>query len=330
VRLRIAAAAGAVTVCALVALYMRESIDATQGALAYAAVAGTERGILGDGCHRSTTALTDRGVSPMAPLPGRSRHIHAPCGYAHVASLVASAVLQVLGARPARAQSEPQPPLPPPPTELPALPPPPPPTVAGPAPRAPVVVTGCRAPDGPYCHDGLYLRLGLGPAYSSFLGTGPQGAASISGTGVAFSVAVGGPIARGFVVGGTLRFADGAGHFTGAPADATSTGSGYFGEIGSLFVDWYPDPERGWHAGALVGLGNTGVTDSRGRDSSGAGFAFGVLAGHDWWIGPQWSLGVLMSVLSSTSATMTDSNGNSTGYSFTPLVAALEASILWH
>jgi hypothetical protein len=271
-----------------------------------------------------------------APRQGRisllqvplTRAPNARSGYAHVASLVASAVLLVSGSRPARAQSEPLPPLPPPPTVLPAIPPPPPPLAL--APRTPLVVSGCRAPEGPYCHDGLYLRLGLGPAYSSFLGTGPQGSASISGTGVAFSVAIGGPVARGFVVGGTLRFADGVGRFKGSPADATGTGSGYFGQIGSLFVDWYPDPERGWHAGAVAGLGNSGVTDSRGRDSSAVGFAFGVLAGHDWWIGPQWSLGVLMSLLSSTSATMTDANGNSTGYAFTPLVAALEASILWH
>ncbi len=191
-------------------------------------------------------------MSHMAALPGRSRHVHPRGGYAHVASLVASAVLQVSGSRPARAQSEPLPSLPPPPTVLPAIPPPPP-TLAGLAPRTPIVVSGCRALDGSYCHDGLYLRLGLGLAYSSFLGTGPRGNASISGAGVAFSVAIGGPIARGLVVGGTFRFADGGGRFTGSPADATGSGSGYLGQIGSLFVDWYPDPERGWHAGAVVG-----------------------------------------------------------------------------
>jgi hypothetical protein len=59
-------------------------------------------------------------------------------------------------------------------------------------------------------------------------------------------------------------------------------------------------------------------------------FTGSLFGGYDWWIGPQWSLGMLLSLATATSAALTDSNNQPTGYSFTPLVFALEGSLLWH
>jgi hypothetical protein len=109
-----------------------------------------------------------------------------------------------------------------------------------------------------------------------------------------------------------------------------------------VFVDWYPVPTDGWHVGSQLGLGVTGVTDSLMRNSSAPELAGSIFGGYDWWIGPQWSLGVLMSLSTASSGTMTcaqqgsgacgqaASSGDQTGYSFTPLAFGLEASLLWH
>ncbi len=192
-----------------------------------------------------------------------------------------------------------------------------------------LIVHGCGDPYGPYCHDGFYLRLGLGLAYTSLWGNGPLGNASVSGTGVALSAWFGGTVARGLVIGGALRLEDGVGAFNGGPMDAPGNANGTFVQLGP-FVDWYPTPEDGWHVGAQAGPGVTGVTDSQSRTSSAIALAGSIFGGYDWWIGPQWSLGVALSLSTATSSGMTDSNGQGTGYSFTPLAFALEATLLWH
>jgi len=232
------------------------------------------------------------------------------------------------------AQPQPLPPLPPPPPEAspppPDQPPPPPPAPPLYGPRRVVIVHGCGDPYGPYCHDGFYMRFGLGLAYASLWGNGPNGNASVAGMGVAFSASFGGTVARGLVLGGALRYADGVGGFTGSPPDATGNAQGSFVQLGA-FVDWYPVPDEGWHVGTQVGLGATGVQDSRPRNSSGGALAGSIFGGYDWWIGPQWSLGLLMSLSTATSSGMTDdASGQQTGYSFTPLAFGLEASLLWH
>jgi hypothetical protein len=175
------------------------------------------------------------------------------------------------------------------------------------------------------------MRLGLGLADTSVWGRGPYGNASISGIGIALSAAFGGPIARGLVLGGALRITDGVGEFTGGPPDATANAGASLAQILGVFVDWYPAPADGWHVGSQVGLGVTGISDSQMRDSSAVAFAGSIFGGYDWWIGPQWSLGVLMSLSTASSEKLADNSTKvDTGYTFTPLAFGLEATILWH
>ncbi len=72
------------------------------------------------------------------------------------------------------------------------------------------------------------------------------------------------------------------------------------------------------------------LTDSANNYSRGNGFGISILGGYDWWIGPQWSLGLMGVVATSTTVHMSDSNGNDTGYQFTPATIGIEASILHH
>lgn len=72
-----------------------------------------------------------------------------------------------------------------------------------------------------------------------------------------------------------------------------------FRSLGILgpFLDWYPNPQRGFHVQAAVGVAGMGTAFDDFGDSDeeysagGAGLVIGI--GHEWWIGDQWSLGVL-------------------------------------
>ena len=255
------------------------------------------------------------------------------------ASLVGLATL-FLASR-ASAQPAGLPPLPPP---LPPASPSPLPLASGPSPSSPSASAtpatvprspqrpppgGCYSMSQEHCHDGAYLRFGFGFGYASIWGSGPQGNASIAGNGVALTLALGGTPIPGLVFAGVIHGVVGDGTFAGGPPGATGTASAGVVQLG-LLADWYPVPEGGWHVGGIVGFGGVSVTDSSGADSSSATLGASILGGYDWWIGPQWSLGVMMALSTATSESMRDSNRIDTGYSFVPIGVAIEGSLLWH
>jgi hypothetical protein len=142
-------------------------------------------------------------------------------------------------------------------------------------------------------------------------------------------LALGGTAAKGLVVGAELLGASVSNaSFNGGPAGGGEV-TASFGELGFL-MDWYPVPTGGWHAGGVVGVGGGGVQDAGGNRMSSAAFCASALGGYDWWIGPQWSLGLELVLSAGTSGSLKDSNGNDSGYSFTPLAGALVGSILFH
>jgi hypothetical protein len=65
------------------------------------------------------------------------------------------------------------------------------------------------------------------------------------------------------------------------------------------FLTWYPNPRKGFYLHGALGV--AGLSSGRfDRDSDdyrafGGGMALGV--GHDWWIGDEWSIGVMARVL---------------------------------
>jgi hypothetical protein len=261
-------------------------------------------------------------------------------------------------AQPADA-SKPLAPLPPPPV-APETPPPAP--VAAPAPTpapaaAPVPAPAPApesfpAPDatnspgkGAGRHSGFYLRFSsVSLGYISVSGEGPLGSASVSGLASIGGLAIGGTVAPGLALAGTIQGATVTGTFNGGPfASATivpngsgaaisaSTDASAVAGVLGLLVDWYPNPAGGWHTGASVGLGVTGVTNNAdGSRLGGIGLGGSVFGGYDWWLGPSWSLGLMVVGDGVGKAAMNDSNGHDTGYRLMPLSIGVTASLLYY
>jgi hypothetical protein len=188
---------------------------------------------------------------------------------------------------------------------------------------------------------GFYLRFAGGPAVVALKGTGPHGRVASVGGGGSSTLAIGGSIARGWVLAGVLHGATITSTLDGGPfEDATVTSDGEttsasdkvaasVSHVG-LLVDWYPDPSKGWHVGASAGLGSTALIhqadDSTMTGPSAAGTVFG---GYDWSIGRDWSLGVGLVASGNTSAKMLDSDEDDTGYRVKSFSIGVEGSILY-
>jgi hypothetical protein len=184
-------------------------------------------------------------------------------------------------------------------------------------------------PPSAYHHDGFYLRFSAGPHYASFTGDGKSTDVSVHGlTNSATMLAIGGTPGDGVVVAGAFRVEQVRGTLHGATnpqGNATAT----VGQIG-LLMDWFPRPTDGWHAGGLVSLGIVSIADSKLPDSAGAAFAASLFGGYDFWIGPEWSLGVMATFTATTRATLKDSNQNNSGYELNALAGGLDVSVVFH
>jgi len=203
----------------------------------------------------------------------------------------------------------------------------------------------CPCPPPPR-HDGFYFRVSSGFAYSSVFGDGPNGSASVSGLGSLASLAIGGTLAPGIVLAGTLGGGTTTHKFQGGPfanatiaggsgppamVQASGDGSASLFEVGVL-LDWFPDPTKGLHLGGSVGLGGAAITNQAdGSKMAGIGAAGALFFGQDWWIGTGWSLGVEGVATGATPREqIKDSSGTDTGYRLTPLALGVEISLLYY
>jgi hypothetical protein len=103
----------------------------------------------------------------------------------------------------------------------------------------------------------------------------------------------------------------------------------------SLFADWYPNPADGWHVGTEFGFGLVELVVN--SDTLAAGDLTGsIFGGYEWWIGPQWSAGLM---LKATGGTRTDLRyidqggsepGPQSGYVLGAGSIALEGTIVLH
>jgi hypothetical protein len=194
----------------------------------------------------------------------------------------------------------------------------------------------------PWKRDGFYLRVmsGMGAMFVS--GDGPRGRVWTSGGGNSSAIAIGGSVAPGLVLAGTVQSSSitntlHRGPFAGATvttSDGRSMGASAkaiagFSQLG-LLVDWYPDPSRGWRAGLSGGLGLAGLVNQA-DDSTmfGTSLAGSVFGGYDWAIGPSWSMGLALIASGNTSAKLMNSDGDSTGYRLQSFSVGLAGSILY-
>lgn len=191
-------------------------------------------------------------------------------------------------------------------------------------------------------HSGFYLRITAGFGYVSLAGSGPGGTAKISGLGDNSIIAIGGNIARGLVLAGTIQESSITTTFKGGPfvgesvttngqsKAASSQADAASSEIG-LLVDWYPKPTGGWHAGLSAGLGAASVMNHADNSTMvGASAAGSVFGGYDWAIGSDWSIGLALVGAGAGSSTMKDSSEKAdTGYRLRSFSLGLAGSILY-
>lgn len=226
------------------------------------------------------------------------------------------------------------------------------PAAAAPAATAPQVVASdevhtlpARAPAR--LHEGFYLRLTSGPTFLTLNGHGPYGSASLTGAGAGGMIAIGGAVAPGFVLAGTIGGSAFNAEFNGGPFEngtvlskgktytASDRATGGFGTLGIL-VDWYPEPRGGWHVGGAAGLGVIVLTNAADdRDFGGVNFAGNVFGGYDWSLGRKWSLGLQLVVGAGTRSKLVEedetqkNDTRDTGYRLTPFSVGVQASLLY-
>jgi hypothetical protein len=160
-------------------------------------------------------------------------------------------------------------------------------------------------------------------------------------TGNQGGIALGGTIARGVAFGGALQFARGTAEIKGGPSypalptkpnatDASKLSDLAVGQLG-LFVDVFPDPTKGFHVGATLGLGFTGVTpEATGVATGGGNFAGSLFTGYDFYLGKDWSLGLMATLAAVASSGLQDSNRNDSGYHTLPLAIGVSIPITYY
>jgi hypothetical protein len=218
---------------------------------------------------------------------------------------------------------------------------------------------GTPAPRGTYVriadqtrrrHDGLYFRfaLGIGVGHDHVTTDAPLPTDNVfsftptkldvSGTGFGWMTEIG----LGFTPLPGLVL--GLGSFTATIPKVTGKskdpGTGDYSErisqLGILgpLVDWYFFPKYGFHAEASPGLATFVAGASvpkvegpfaQAHTATGFGFMLGV--GYDWWVGDQWSMGVLARVIyGSTSG----SDGEGTQFSHGNYAPAFMITLTYH
>jgi hypothetical protein len=122
-------------------------------------------------------------------------------------------------------------------------------------------------------HDGFFLRLGIGPSFEGEAG----------GFGGAFECALGGTVGSGLVVGAMT-----------SPKVLQSSGRtgeevAVFSFVGP-FIDYYLNPSKGLH---ILGGAGVATTFSGHSEDVAVSLETFVGAGYEWWVGDQWSVGLL-------------------------------------
>lgn len=150
-----------------------------------------------------------------------------------------------------------------------------------------------------YTHDGFYLQMATGLGYYSSSADAGGAKMTFSGATVPFSIMIGGSPIKGLAVGGGMMI-------DYAPSPGFSykvNGQDYaIGDISvhqyllgfGPFVDFYPNPKTGLHFQGFVGWGGLETSANGnvgGSDPTGLLTALG--GGYDFWVGSQWSIGVL-------------------------------------
>ena len=150
---------------------------------------------------------------------------------------------------------------------------------------------------GKRAHDGFFLQLSLGPAYLAESRSPTAGGPSetVGGWGTSLETSVGKRVRPGLVVGGRWQFAalvDPNDSYEGTPTAPDE--SARFLDVIGAFVDYYPNPRRGFHAGGSVGLlASTDLDAAYGAHTTSWGPALSAQVGYEVFFSSRWSVGAV-------------------------------------
>ncbi|MCA9664559.1 MAG: hypothetical protein KC503_03195 [Myxococcales bacterium] len=164
-----------------------------------------------------------------------------------------------------------------------------------------VIVIACvalpaSATAAPRTHDGLYLQLSIGAGYQRAHAPDAELGAGLGGFTVPVQIALGYSVLPGLALGAAL-VADTTlvPQLRGLSSNARTT------ELngGALAIaDYYPWREHGLHVQLGVGWGRVDVIGGALDDyPSARGLLVGTAVGYDFWVSPEWSIGVVARAL---------------------------------
>jgi hypothetical protein len=172
-------------------------------------------------------------------------------------------------------------------------------------------------------HDGFYFRFasgfgvyeeGFSSEKSDVYGGRVQGATR--GLGTLTEIEIGGSLKPGLILGGgiysldlvtgTFRLDEDSDDAPPAELDPERRSLALFGP----FLNWYPNPRKGFHLHGAIGVATLASgrfeRNSDNYHATGGGIALGV--GHDWWIGDEWSLGIMGRIMGAVVTGKDDAN----------------------
>lgn len=195
--------------------------------------------------------------------------------------------------------------------------------LAEPAERDQAPAPGAKS-SGAFEHDGFYLRFGMGfGSYGERFESkstsryGGKSGGDASGFATVTEIAIGGTVAPGLVLGGGVYTTSLVTSSFDADEDVTvpkelEPDRRNFALVGP-FVDWYPNPRKGFHLQGAVGLATLNDGWEKHDDHNepeyvalGGGLMFGV--GYEWFVAEEWSLG-MMARITGAVVTGEDENG---------------------
>ncbi|MET0794074.1 MAG: hypothetical protein ABW061_21310, partial [Polyangiaceae bacterium] len=140
-----------------------------------------------------------------------------------------------------------------------------------------------------HVHEGFYVRTSVGfGTYKSSFTDNKRGSLEYSDDGGSMSLdlLIGGSPSPGVAVGGGVLLDPQFGKLGGASA------------LIGPFIDGFPDVNKGWHLGGMVGLGvqsfmNVPINDRQRALGVGGAFWFG----YDFWVAGEWAIGPQVRVM---------------------------------
>src|SRR6185312_15409049 len=178
----------------------------------------------------------------------------------------------------------------------------------------------------PNVHDGLFLRLNVGAGYTNVSATDHYGRdMKFSGGSLNVGLALGGAVAENLIVFGNLFMAVANRPDWTQPTMPFSTswdGTAFLGGFG-VGLAYYIMPADVYLSGALAAM-TFSASDDYGNTvaASNTGLGFQGMIGKEWWVSPEWGLGVAGEMVFASMKDRDDNSLSWNGSSFSILFSS--------